>query len=932
MLNKFVKLNIFKNYAVYIIAMIRMIQSSNSSHAKSYFSDSLQKADYYISDQSQELQGRYHGKLSERIGLDPVATKDSFFAFCENVNPVTGEPLTARTRDDRTIGYDINFHCPKSVSILHVLSKDNHIMEAFQKSVHETMKHIEADSMTRVRKNGTQEDRKTGELVYAEFTHQTARPVEGFAPDPHLHSHCFTFNATWDEEEKQIKACQFRDIKRDMPYYQARFHKILSDNLIDLGYEIRRTDKSFEVKGIPKGVIGLFSKRTDEIGQLAKEHGITDPKQLDELGARTRSSKQKGLSMDELKTEWRRQINELAEYEDGEQDGIIRNAPEKLVSNIAVKDCVDHAVKHSFERASVMRDRRILETAYRHSIGARNIGLNDITDKFLADDEIIHVQERHQTLCTTKAVLKEEKHMVDLARQGKGKFNPIYANEPEIKLDGQLKNAAIHVLTTKDQVTIVKGGAGTGKTTLLNEIVPLLKKADMAPIIVAPSANASRGVLVEEGHENADTVSKLLVDKKMQEALKNKTLIVDEAGLLGTKQATALLRLAIEKNARLIFLGDTRQHSSVERGDALRIINTVGGIQTAEVSKIHRQKKAEYKAAVQDLAEGNVKGAFDRLNNIGAIKTIDPLKPNTELVDDYIKTVKKGKTALIVSPTNKQGQAVTEDVRLRLRAERLIGKKELKALKLTNANFTDAEKTDWRNFEKGQIVKFDQNVPLIKRGSTWAVKDVNDKGVILTDGNDNDRALPLNRATAFNVYKPSEIGLSKGDKVRVNKNGFDDQDKRMDNGMAFEVQSVTKSGKIKLINPKSKAVFSIDKDFGHIDHDYCTTSHSSQGKTVDEVFISQPASTFTATDSKQFYVSVSRGRNAVNIYTDDKIALLDNASEIGDRKSAIELVGKYDRHKDHVIQKQQEKYRNHEKPTKEREINNRTDRDYEPEF
>lgn len=910
--------------------MIRMIQSSSAEHAKSYFSDALQKADYFINDQ--ELQGRFHGKLTERLGFDQMATKDNFFALCENLNPATGETLTPRTKDDRTIGYDINFHCPKSVSILHVLSKDNHIMDAFQKSVHETMKDIEADSLTRVRKNGVYEDRKTGELTYAEFTHQTARPVEGAAPDPHLHSHCFTFNATWDDIEKQVKACQFREIKRDMPYYQARFHKKLSDNLIDLGYQIRKTEKSFEIDGVPKSVIGLFSKRTDEIGQIAKEQGITNPKELDGLGARTRANKQKGLSMEELKADWRRQILELEDYQDGEQDAMIRNSPEKLLTKLDAIDCVDHAIDHSFERASVMAERRILETAYRHSIGRRGITLKNITDRLKADKEVIHVNEKNRVLCTTKAVLIEEKKMVDLARQGLGKFKPIYDAEPVINLEGQQKDAVLHVLTTKDQVSIIKGSAGAGKTTLLNEAVSLMNKAGKKPVIVAPSANASRGVLVEEGHKDADTVSKLLIDQKMQEQLSGQILIVDEAGLLGTKQTSALLDLAIKNNARLIFLGDTRQHASVERGDALRILSTVGGIRSAEVSKIYRQRKEQYKAAVEDLSKGNVKDAFSKLDTIGSIKTVDPLKPNTDLVDDFIKTVKKGKSALVVSPTHKQGKAVTDDIRLRLRSEGMIGKKELKAKKLINTNFTTAEKSDWRNYEIGQIVQFNQNVPSIKRGSKWTIQEMDANAIRLADSQGNHRTLPSDRPTSFDVFREAEIGLSKGDKVRITKGSFDHHHNRLNNGTALEVVSVTKSGRLKLKNPKSKAEFDLDQGFGHLDHDYCTTSHSSQGKTVDEVFISQPASTFTATNSKQFYVSVSRGRDAAHIYTDDRIALLDNASEIGDRKSALELVSKYDAHKEHVIQKEQEKPNPYTKFEKAKDIDNKFDRDieYEP--
>jgi len=211
--------------------MIRMIQSTSEGHAKAYFSDALTKSDYYIDDQ--ELAGKLQGRLGERLGLGTAVTQDIFFALCENRNPKTGEPLTPRTRDGRRVGYDINFHAPKSVSIINALSKDSHIGDAFQASVNEVMKAIEADCQTRVRKDGSYHNRATDEMLWAEFMHQTARPVDGHAPDPHLHSHCFVFNSTWDKEEERIKAGDFAQIKQDMPYYQALFHKILSDKLIE---------------------------------------------------------------------------------------------------------------------------------------------------------------------------------------------------------------------------------------------------------------------------------------------------------------------------------------------------------------------------------------------------------------------------------------------------------------------------------------------------------------------------------------------------------------------------------------------------------------------------------------------------------------------------------------------------------------------------
>ena len=105
-----------------------------------------------------------------------------------------------------------------------------------------------------------------------------------------------------------------------------------------------------------------------------------------------------------------------------------------------------------------------------------------------------------------------------------------------------------------------------------------------------------------------------------------------------------------------------------------------------------------------------------------------------------------------------------------------------------------------------------------------------------------------------------------------------------------------------------------------------------RGKTVDEVFISQPASTFAATDAKQFYVSVSRGKEAVSIYTDDKEALLEYASEMGDRQSASELVGNRSNHMDHVQQQQKEQYQrtSSKQPEKPKVKTPSRNRDYEP--
>jgi conjugative relaxase-like TrwC/TraI family protein len=881
--------------------MIRMIQSRAADQAKAYFSDALSKSDYYISDQ--ELAGAWEGKLAQRLGVSGLVGKDAFFALCENKHPQTGQALTPRQRADRTTGYDINFHAPKSVSLIHVLAGDDHILAAFHSSVTETMQAIEADSQTRVRKGGVSVDRFAGELIWGHFVHQTARPVEGAVPDPHLHSHCFVFNATWDSVEGRIKAAQFRDIKRDMPYYQAMFHKTLADKLTDLGYAVRRTEKSFEIVGVPQAVLDLFSKRTDEIGRIAKEMGITDAKEKSELGARTRAKKQKGHSMDELRAAWKDQIAALGDA--GKGGGIIRYAPVKDQPSVSAEQCVAHAVAHGFERASVLDERRLLEAAMRHALGRRGATVQGIKAALADDASILRVKENGRMMCTTKAVLHEEKRMVDLAQAGMGTMQPLYRTAPPLSLQGQQAAAVEHVLTTPHRVSIIRGAAGTGKTTLMQEAVSLIEQAGKTVTVVAPTAQASRGVLRNEGFANAETVARLLTDTDMQQKLKGQVLWVDEAGLLGTKDMTALLKIATEQNARLILGGDTRQHASVVRGDALRILNTVGGITSAEVSKIYRQKNIDYKEAVNALSKGDVGSGFNKLDAAGFITEIDPLHGRAAMVNDYVAAIKDGKSVLMVSPTHAQGEDATADIRTKLREEMLIGKKEITIPKLVNANLTAAQRADYRSYAAGQIIQFEQNTKDFTRGGRFKVHSVDENAVSVVDEHGTTRQLPFDQARAFAVYEERKLPLSHGDKVMVTHNGFDAAGKRLNNGQLLEVTKVTKNGDVHLAAPDGKAVYQVAQDFGHLNHAYCVTSHASQGKTVDEVFIYQPAATFPATDAKQFYVSVSRGRDKAHIYTDNKAELLTHASDLGDRQSALELVRKREKHMSVIMQQQQ---------------------------
>src|SRR5271169_2276634 len=276
--------------------MIRITQRDNAGAAKKYYST----ADYYS--EGQESVGSWGGKGASRLGLEGTVDKFSFERLCDNLDPRTGNPLTARTRSERTVGYDFTFSVPKSVSLLYAMSGDQGILDAFRGAVDETMREMEAEMKTRVRLKRQDHDRTTGNMVWAEFIHTTSRPVAGL-PDPQLHSHCFVFNTTWDESEQRWKAGQFRELKRDAPYFQAAFRVRLANRLQDLGLGVERKRDDFELAGIPRDVLRRFSRRTAVIEKVAKEKGITNPDRKAELGAETREKKETALSWESLRKE-----------------------------------------------------------------------------------------------------------------------------------------------------------------------------------------------------------------------------------------------------------------------------------------------------------------------------------------------------------------------------------------------------------------------------------------------------------------------------------------------------------------------------------------------------------------------------------------------------------------------------------------------------
>jgi conjugative relaxase-like TrwC/TraI family protein len=797
--------------------------------------------------------------------------KDSFDRLCDNLDPRNGKPLTVRTRSDRTVGYDFTWSVPKSVSVLYAMTGDRQILDAFREAVDETMRDIEAEMQTRVRKRGKDENRSTGNMVWAEFIHTTSRPVDG-VPDPQLHAHCFAFNSTWDEQEGRWKAGQFRELKRDAPYFQAAFRVRLANKLQDAGFGITRKRDDFEVAGVPASLVKRFSRRTEEIEKVAAELGITDPKRKAELGAATREKKSHEKDWNELRSAWHHRMTEV------ERDALVaayRRVTRRDRTERGEGAAVDHAIAHCFVRDATVPERTLLTEALRRGVGT--VTVEDV-QRELSRRSLIRGVSAGRATVSTWEMKRSEGSVIAFARDGRGRYRPLGdADRPCTRAwlnDGQ-KAAIRHVLASRDAVTVIRGPAGTGKTTLEQELGEALAAAGRPVVALAPTTGAVDVLRQEAGFATADTLARFLKDEELQQAVRGGVVLVDEAGMIGTKDLVKLFDAAAGAGARVVLVGDRRQNRAVAAGEPLRLLEERAGLPVAEVTEILRQS-GDYKKAAQALTRGDTAAGFAGLDRLGWIREVPDGERYRVLAGAYLAATrekKRGgetKSALVVSPTHVEGGRITATIRAALKEEGKLGEEHLLTVWLP-AHLTAPQKADAASYDAGDLLAFHQNAPGHVKGSR----------LVAGEG----ESLPLNYADRFEVYRPATLPLAVGDRVRVTANGTTkDGRHKLRNGALLTLRGWTKQG-----DPILDKGWVIAKDWGHIALGYAVTSEVSQGRTVDKVFIGLSSQSFGAANQRRFYVPVTRGKEQAVVFTDDKAELLKAVQRADEPLSATEL-------------------------------------------
>ncbi len=868
--------------------MMRITISRSATGAVAYYTDALTKEDYFFGEK--EVKAVWKGKTAPLLGLNGEVTQNAFSALVHNKHPFTGKQLSVRNIEARRSGYEFTFNAPKSASVIYALTKDKAIVKAHRLGVDAAMAAIEADTQTQSNAFGQKFYETTGNLIRADFEHFTSRPVQDknskdqLVPDCHLHTHSFVPNITYADKRNRYQAIEIGNkIWTLSPYYEALYHSVFSKELEKAGYGITRTKDRWEISGVSREVIEKFSNRTLEIEKEALAKGITHAKEKAQLGARTRIKKSAGVDEKDLYALWEKRLTPKELQEVRTAKTVKYTAPE-----ISAKEAVDKAIAHFLERQSTVPLKRVLGQAMAYGYGSLT---PEAVEAALSERrDIISADQNSITYITTRQMLHAEDKMLEFASSTKGTVTPLnsrYEIQQNFLNEGQ-RQAIQQLLNSNDRVSILLGSAGTGKSSLLFEVKNGIEQNGKKLLGFAPSANASRGVLKAKGFDTADTIAALLQKEELQRNLLNNVMLIDEAGMVGIQEMNRIFEVARKQNARIILSGDPKQHNSVNAGDALRQLQEKSQLRPVVVNSIVRQLPNEdYRRAIQSLAIGNTLEGYQKLDKMGAVKEIeDTQERQNALADAYIRSLEQKRSALIVSPSHAEGDAITRTVRDKLKETGQIADDERVFETHRAFALTEEQKKDAAQYQEGMVLRFHRNSKGgFSSGQHYRVEENKQDGsLLLKDSLDKAMPLPVSDAEHFQVFQPTRTPIASGDNIRITVNTKTREGMKINNGQVYGIKGFSDEGHIQLSNGKS-----LDKDFTHFKHGYVETSYSSQGKDAKDVYIAQSALSYGASNEKQFYVSTSRGGEMVEIYTDNKVELKQAIQRDTDRMTAQEL-------------------------------------------
>lgn len=390
---------------------------------------------------------------------------------------------------------------------------------------------------------------------------------------------------------------------------------------------------------------------------------------------------------------------------------IARNNGERIIADPSVAlDAITH-------QQSTFTQRDMAMFAHRHSDGIEQFnevmgamrGSPDLVelgkdgrdeDRFTTRDMIEAEQRLHRA---AEMMAERERHEVNDAERDAALAR---AEQRGLVLSNEQADALAHVTDGRD-LGIVVGYAGTGKSAMLGVAREAWESAGYEVRGVALSGIAAENLESGSGIASRTIASMEHGWQNGRDMLTSRdVLVIDEAGMVGTRQMERVLSHAAEVGAKVVLVGDPQQLQSIEAGAAFRSIHERhGGV---EIKTVRRQREDWQRDATRDLATGRTRDAihaYDAHDMVHQAQTREQARE--ELIDrwDRDRQASPDASRIILTHTNAEVRELNEAARDRMRDAGDLGEDVRVTVERGERSFAVGDRVMFLQNERGLGVK-----------------------------------------------------------------------------------------------------------------------------------------------------------------------------------------------------------------------------------
>ncbi|POT24484.1 conjugative transfer relaxase/helicase TraI [Citrobacter freundii] len=510
----------------------------------------------------------------------------------------------------------------------------------------------------------------------------------------------------------------------------------------------------------------------------------------------------------------------------------------------------------------------------------------------LKTGELLQVSLSGEPKLVARSTWEMEKAILRVVEQGKNTQLPLLDHVPEGVMngltEGQRKSTTL-VLGSTDQFIGIQGYAGVGKTTQIKAVIAALDTlpADVRPVLtgLAPTHQAVKEM--SDVGVQAQTIKSFIVEHEQATAggekpdYKGQVFLIDESSMAGNQDTAALFQAIAAGGGRAVSMGDIDQFESVDVGAPFKLMQERSPMDVAIMKQIVRQKDVQLRGAVHDIIDNRIDAALKRIEAqpgdrvsrnpdviVPASAFLETASPVDDIVADWTGRTQDARArTLIITQLNADRRAVNAGIHASLAERGELGENAVRVPVLEKITHTRHEFNQTQAWLAGMVVKrgdrYQDVLAVDRNGSTVTVRD--EEGRI---GLYSPRELITGDVQLFHRR---EIEVRAGDLLKFTAT---DRDLGQTANKRYTVESVSETGDIRLkgeagritINPKDVRAQQ------HIDYGWAVTGYGAQGASTDYVISlegTEEGRKALAT-RRAFYISASRVKEHVQIYTDGK--------------------------------------------------------------